>query len=362
VTTLLGTGPKLVAAWNDLFGRTPVTVRMGIIPRVPANLLPLLPGQQRVRWVQVKVTNRTREPLLFSVAFRVVSGPAVIDESRSLGEGTVDPRGEKTAVFDPPLQFTRGFDSDVRLEMVTRVVRVAGPKEPLHAETMNVMILGRERFAWDLVDHAGQPLPPEFALASLRGWVNVDESIRQRAEAIRRAAGEPGPEFTTRWWRQCYTVLFRSPDGFRVADEAVKLPANGSIPLRPPAVVLAARRAKPLEAALVLHALREALPRAERRRLVILAAPRDGKPKDQTLLVAWRHRTEWHAVDLRRASAIDFDANLGEATPRARSLLSETGPAFGKLKETGVFMDAPRGIVALDLPRAALHHFNLGER
>jgi hypothetical protein len=147
-----------------------------------------------------------------------------------------------------------------------------------------------------------------------------------------------------------------------VVNEVVKIPATGSILLRPPAALLAGRRAKPLEAALVLHALREALPRAERRRLVLLAAPRDGKPEDQTLLVAWRHKKEWHALDLRRASEADFDANLGEATPRARPLLAEAGPAFSKLAETGVFIDAARGIVALDLPRAALHHFNLGER
>jgi hypothetical protein len=363
VTALLAAGPKLVTTWADLraaLGWSSVVVELHTIPRLPAAVLPLLPSQNRVKWVQVKVTNRSGEPVHFSVNFKVARGSAVIDASRPAPEYTVNPRTARTAILDPPIQFTSGFDADLALDITTRIDRVAGAKDPLFTDTRSVTVLRREEFQWDLVDHAGKPLPQEFALASLRGWLVGDETIRQRADAIRQAAGEPGPDFPMRWWRQSYAVFGPSPR-LRVG-KGVKMPGSGSLTLRTPVETLARGRATPLEAALLLHALRDTLPRNERWPMVLLAVPRDGKAGEQTLFVAWRHDRKWHGLDLREAGSTDFDANLAQATPRVRSLLEPGGPVAKSLKGPGVFIDTKGGVVAVELIKAADHYFHLGER
>ena len=363
-TNFMGALPPLGQTFKRVVGiRGPqVTVDARAVERVPGSLIHLLPSQDRLHWLVVRVNNGTSEPVFFSVGFEVAAGPAVIEKGRVAPEYTVQPGKERTETFDPPLEFTGSFDTDVLVRIVTRVVRLRGQNDILYTDTKEVRVLRRELLAWDLVDHVGKPVSTDFTLASLVAWVNADETIRRRAELIRKDAGAPGEDFVMRWWRASYTTLFRGPDRLRVTKQIVKLPGKGSIILHLPAEVLAQKQASPLEAALVLHALRSTLPAAERGRLLLLAVPRAAAADDQTLLLAWRYRHEWHAIDLRRAGEVDFDANIEEQTARVQDLFTGSNAVPAKLDDTGVLVDSERAMVAMDLARAARHFFNLGSR
>jgi hypothetical protein len=337
-----------------------VKVDARAVERVPGSLIRLLPGQDRLHWLQVKVSNGMSDPVFFSVGFEVAAGPAVLEKGRAAPEYTVQPGKERTETFDPPLEFTGSFDTDVSVRIVTRVVRLRGQNDILYTDTKEVRVLRRELLPWDLVDHVGQPVPPDFALASLIAWTGADEAVRRRAVLVRQEAGAPGGDFVMRWWRSCYATLFRGPDALRVTREAVKLPGKGSLVLHVPSEVLTQRRASPLEAALVIHALRSTLPAAERGRLLMLAVPRTDSGSEQTLLLAWRYKGQWHALDLRRTGEVDFDQNIEEPTARVRELLAGSRPLVQKLDDTGVVVDGEHATVAVDLARAARHFFNLG--
>jgi hypothetical protein len=361
-TNFMGALPQLNQSFKRLLGvRGPqVKVDARAVARLPGGLIHLLPSQDRLRWIQVRVSNGTPDPVFFSVAFEVAAGPALLEKGRAAPEYTVQPGQEYTAVFDPPLEFTGSFDRDVSVRIVTRVVRLRGQNEILYTDTKEVRVLRRDLLPWDLVDHVGQPVAADFALASLVAWIRADESIRRRAEVIRREAGGPGGDFVMRWWRSCYATLFQGADRLRVTRNGVTLPGRGSMALRLPSDVLAQGWANPLEAALVLHALRSTLPVAERGRLLLLAVPRAGSAADQTLLLAWRHRREWYALDLRRAGEVDFDQNIEESSAQVRGLFAGSSVARAALDDTGVLVDGQRAIVAVDLARAARHFFNLG--
>jgi hypothetical protein len=157
---------------------------------------------------------------------------------------------------------------------------------------------------------------------------------------------------------RAYEALFSGPDAVQVRQDPQAFPSRPRQVVRTPARVLAERHATPLEAALVLAALRRSLGPDLPTRLRLLALPASEQDfAAKVFVLAWSaDGREWEAIQTNGAGSLPFRDNLAQATGRAREVFAARPEVGAALGERGVFVDERFRLVALNFWRAQKHY------
>jgi hypothetical protein len=180
--------------------------------------------------------------------------------------------------------------------------------------------------------------PPDAVTARARGW-------------LARLDGHDTGLRTSKWFELAWDDLFHGAGAMQIDRYARSFPSSGHEIVRTPSEVLREPSANPLEAALLLAALKSAAGLPER--LVLVAQAPPGQPAG--FILAWRARERWRAVDMSQA-ALRFAQNERAASDLAARLLADPG-LLGGLDDTGVFLDSARMLCALDFRKAKEKYF-----
>jgi len=119
---------------------------------------------------------------------------------------------------------------------------------------------------------------------------------------------------------------------------------------------LDAKQLDSIEAALLISALRNAVSRILKSRLVLYAIP-DPQERDKgskQFFLSWSTDGEnWPALNVTNPNQMSFEENEKQATSKVKNLLESESGILPALNSRGVFIDEKKTILALDFDRAS---------
>ena len=307
-------------------------------------------------WFRVDATNRTKNPFTIKVNFKVNAGPVMPREGMPFKQ-TIQPRQHISLPFDPNFRMTDYKDAaDLEVECsavddaTNRPIGTGTDRKIIHTLPRNVV-------AWDLTTPDNEPVPQDLLLASLSAWTQhrspeLRDQARQLFNRLPRSLDDEA--FALQWFSISYRKFFRDPDGFGVIH--LQEVFAGEQEIRVPEDLLRAKRVDPLEAALFLVALSNAVEGDLRVRPVLLALQdEDAAAGGKAIVLAWSTENRWHGLDLAQAATLTFEQNEPQASRRVAETLATNGTMLDELKRTGVYISEPKQTIAVDLKRAAQH-------
>jgi hypothetical protein len=126
--------------------------------------------------------------------------------------------------------------------------------------------------------------------------------------------------------------------------------------IRSPVQLLDAKQLDSIEAALLISALRNAVSRILKSRLVLYAIP-DPQERDKgskQFFLSWSTDGEnWPALNVTNPNQMSFEENEKQATSKVKNLLESESGILSALNSRGVFIDEKKTILALDFDRAS---------
>lgn len=321
-----------------------------IFPYYLVNTYNKNPKNKYIYWVSVSGKNECPERLQIRLLFK--PDPLKAKASKEHHDVTIDPSDKEI---------------DERKDFGVKIIAKAEETFPLPGEwkilsldnttvdktlrqdDFTIQVIADKHIYWDLKNPDGQPVDFGFLLASLSSWSELPRTPPQ--ELGKRAADYLGQESDPdQWLRKCYNDLFRSDTAIKVQPFADPwpLPGEGDLSLekiRSWEMILAEKQADPLEAALLMACLKDAVLKTKnlRFRLVLFALPLTAEKceGEKQFLLAWSAKgKDWSAFDITAPNDLDFDQNVQQASAKLAEVLQIQGATiFPLLDKKGVFYD-----------------------
>jgi len=278
--------------------------------------------------------------------------------------------GEKVSEFtpiDPQFEFLRKVENttlDVTWEITDEETN-----KVIASGTKYVGVLSEKYVDWNLKDHEGK-VPVDFLLASLTAWtLDPGEAVRTRAHKDLPESGAQANAARTcrQWLRRCYEDLFHSPEGIKIQPLTEPWPPLGKTEdslqaIKTPAAILQAKKADPLEAALLMTALGNSVSERIESRFRLFVIPKTGGffTGGKQFILAWSaNDSEWHGINLTDPNKISFDDNEKSVSGNLNKFLNTRRDVRAALDEKGVFVDDKSQILIIDFDRAC-EKFSIG--
>jgi len=321
---------------------------------LPYGLKNSIGSQNFLYWFHVQADNQGRDPLHLEISFKVRKGGSVHARPEP-ARYTVDSGKKLSQNVDPAFEFLKD-DIDSSLE-VTWIIR--DEKENiLRQGTEEIRLLSKNKLYWNLTTCEGHPVPKDFLIASLTGWIQTsDPRVKQVSQwLLQECESQVAPLFfADQWFARCYRGLFHGDLlAVTIGSSLNIFPMQGEQAIRTPSQILQQGEADPLEAALLVGALSKATFEKLGVRLVLFILPQsEEQAKTRSFLLSWSTAPdEWHAFDL-AAPPMSYEKNEDIASSRVAKLLGEIPVIVDELNTDGVYIDEGRSIVALDFAIAA---------
>lgn len=338
------------------------TLEVVTFPKVPYYLLNTLRQRdQEIYWAKLKGKNNCSYPLNVKIKFEVINSEIARATDKEYGF-TVMVKEEKNEDLDPLFEFTRD-DINTALRVRCQITNWDTNKA-IRLDTKIIELISKNNFCWNLKDPTNKDVSLAFLVATLSAWsLNPDEAIKKRArQFLKETHGGVDPSEASRhWFKSCYADLFHGPNRLNVHPYSSPWPptheGDESIQrIRNPAQVLNGKHSDSIEAALLISALRNAVSRILKSRLVLYAIP-DQQEKEKgrkQFFLSWSTDGEnWQALNVTDPDQMSFEENERQATPKVKNLLESESGILSALNSRGVFIDEKKTILALDFDRAS---------
>jgi hypothetical protein len=331
-------------------------------PKVPYYLLNTLRQRdQEIYWAKLKGKNNCSYPLNVKIKFEVINSEIARATDKEY-TFTVMVKEEKNEDLDPFFEFTRD-DINTDLRVRCQIINWDTNKA-IRLDTKIIELISKNYFCWNLKDPTNKEVSLAFLLASLSAWsLNPDEAIKKRArQFLKETDGGVDPSESSRhWFKSCYSDLFHGPNRLNVHPYSKPWPPThegdeSMQQIRNPAQVLNAKHSDSIEAALLISALRNAVSKILKSRVVLYAIP-DPQEKDKgckQFFLSWSTDGEnWQALNVTDPNQMSFEENEKQATSKVKNLLESESGILSALNNRGVFIDEKKTILALDFDRAS---------
>jgi hypothetical protein len=321
------------------------------MPQVPHGLLSSMASEGFPIVMVTTVSNGMRKPLEVDLELKFLSDflRAPGDPNRPLGTQRVAPGKPARLTFKEQFPFLRDrFDqpAEIRIQWVARNHEDA--KDDRFSNVIVIRLLPTNTVDWDLRSVTDDPVSREFLVASLAAWtLSPPSAVAAKAKTwLDKLDGQDAALRTEKWFELAWDGLFHGAGALPVDLYPRPFPSSGQEVVRTPGEVLREPPANQLEAALLLATLKLAAALPDRLVLVAHGAP----GQTASFLLAWESRGRWRALDMRH-TALRFDENERAASSLMAPLAAD--PALLRaLNGKGVFLDAARGLSALDFRKA----------
>jgi len=294
---------------------------------------------------------------------------------------TIRYEGGRNVNLRPPLQETHTIphpkDDEVWEETVEPDFVLAGPRgstisvqwsiedqdqRKLAADTIRTEILAPYTIDWELTrpkEGGGQEqVDKDYLLATLKAWImKPPESVTERGIACRTPGGGGTALVKEEAIAACYEMLFSGADAIPVLPDPIRFPAGERQRILPHALILDEKATvSSLEAALLLAAVLEAgHQHGVDPDLTLVVGPVEGSSnpdQEKTVFIAWRLAGQrWRGIDLRRASAEGYAANVSSSSGRVATLLDLSSEVRAAIESQGAGFSSDERIAAIDFAR-----------
>jgi hypothetical protein len=338
------------------------TLEIVTFPKVPYFLANTLrQGNQEIYWARLKGKNNCGYPLHVKIKFEVINTDIAKATDKEYAF-TVGVKEEKNEEIDPFFEFLQD-DPNTFLRVRCHIIDWK-TNDAIRLDTRTIEVISKDTFCWNLKDPTSKEVPLTFLLATLSAWsLNPDEAMKKRARQFLKEASEgvDPSESSHHWFKSCYSDLFHRPNGLKVHPYSEPWPpiqeGDKSLQrIRNPAQLLNVKHLNSIEAALLISALRNAVSKILKSRLVLYAMP-DPEEKDKGrkhFFLSWStDGKNWRALDVTDPNQMGFEENRGQATSKVKNLLESESGILSALSSSGVFIDEKKTIFALDFDRAS---------
>ena len=338
------------------------TLEVVTFPKVPYFLLNTLRQRdQEIYWAKLKGKNNCGYPLNVKIKFEVINSEIAKATNKDY-TFTVKDKEEKSVEIDPFFEFTQ---DDVHTDLRVRCDIIDwDTNKAIRLDTKIFEVISKNYFCWNLKDPTNKEVPLTFLLATLSAWsLNPDEAIKKRARQFLKETDGGGPpsESSHHWFKSCYSDLFHGPNRLNIHPYSKPWPPThegdeSMQRIRSPVQLLDAKQLDSIEAALLISALRNAVSRILKSRLVLYAIP-DPQERDKgskQFFLSWSTDGEnWPALNVTNPNQMSFEENEKQATSKVKNLLESESGILSALNSRGVFIDEKKTILALDFDRAS---------
>lgn len=346
------------------------TLKVVTFPKVPYFLvhtirqIHMIRQEPEIYWARLEGKNNCGHPLHVEITFGVINKD-VANATAGPYPFTVDDKEEKNEELDPYFAFVGGDPNTDTGLSVSYIIKDMETNKPLKSATENIEVISKNKFCWNLKDPTNKEVSLPFLLAALSAWsLSPDEAIKKRARQFAKEASEGGDpsEFSRRWFKSCYSDLFHGPNRLNVHPYSKAWPPihesreKSTQTIRDCAELLNLKRSDSIEAALLISALRNAVPRMRKSRLVFYAipAPEEKDIGRKQFFLSWSTDGEnWRALNMTSPNQMSFEENEAQATLRVKNLLQSESGILSALSSSGVFIDGKKTIFALDFDKAS---------
>ena len=338
------------------------TLEVVTFPKVPYFLVNTLRERnQEIYWARLKGKNNCGRPLNVEITFEVINSDIAKSTKQPYGF-TVEDEEEKNEEVDPYFEFLQD-NPNAFLKVLYRI-KDSDSGKVIRLDTKTIEVISKDTFCWNLKDPTNKEVPLTFLLATLSAWsLSPDEAIKKRArQFLKETGGGVDPsEFSLRWFKNCYSDLFHGPNRLNVHPYSKPWPPThegdeSMQRIRNPAQLLDIKHSDSIEAALLISALRNAVSKRLKSRLILYAIP-DPEEKDKgckQFFLSWStDGKNLRALNLTDPNQMNFEENEGQATSKVKNLLESESGILSALDSRGVFIDEKKTIFALDFDIAS---------
>jgi len=327
-------------------------------------------GNKSLYWVALGGKNMCKEALKLQVEI-IVTNPSIATQGEKVFLRDIPPQKASDSKVYEPLNPKLSFLCDNVKEPIDiqwKITQVGNTTDIIACtrwgSPLNIQVGPNKYVYWNLKTNDGKQIEKDFILASLSAWT-LEPKIKS-LERIRNLLIGPIPdtdftedELYLQWFKHCYSQLFgSSPTQVVIRPNKRPWPPQGDEYLRSPEETIELRQANPVEAALLMGAIRN-LNRniTQELRLVLFALPKSDNSQQgqKDFLLGWScDESDWHAIDMANPNQILFEENEHSATIKLRNRLAADIQILEKLNEKGTYIDERNGIFVLDFTKASV--------